>query len=775
MKQTSLRKQLELFTVAVVVITTAIFFSVFLFNQSQNKTQLRDAITDKQAAVSYMIVSRAQEKMEKHLFAFTRDTKLLSAIRSGDKQGITDRANTTAILLEATGVVSNIRILSPSQAILFTREASESGRYESRLVAKAIADMDLVRGIDTGASGRPELHFILPIAPRGKLLAVVDMALDYAAVVEESAKVSLSDLVLYSTDNKKITESKPGLADQLAAIEFDVAGTELDVIEQDGKSFNVASLHMKDNFGKNIGFLVSITDETEMKQAENMILYGSGLAVLIWLVVAFIGIKLILINAFKPLEGMKAAVQTIQKSGELSTRIPVQNTNEIGQATNAINELIELVENTFKESNSVMNAVAKGDFSRQVNGNFHGEFKVLQEAVNQSTQSVQYTMDELIRVVKALENGDLSVRMDAKVQGDIRHSVDDAMTSMQAVVDDINNVLEHMAKGDFSHQVKATAHGEFKRLADSVNSRVKQTSTALQDISNVIEGIADGDITRTVKGNYEGKFGEVASLLDSSTRNLSSLIGQTATGVRNLVDNVNQIYQGAMDLNDRTQQQAASLEETTAMMSQITEGVKQTTDNARSANQLASSARNQADEGAEIMRSTIESMGDIREASHKIEEIIGLIDSIAFQTNLLALNAAVEAARAGEHGRGFAVVAGEVRNLAGKSADAARDIKGLIENAVAAIDQGTERAEHSDQALQGIIEAIRKVSDIVAEITAASNEQTNSISQIGHAVSEIDGATQQNAALVEETTAASESMKDEAGTLNHLVAKFKIK
>jgi len=174
------------------------------------------------------------------------------------------------------------------------------------------------------------------------------------------------------------------------------------------------------------------------------------------------------------------------------------------------------------------------------------------------------------------------------------------------------------------------------------------------------------------------------------------------------------------------------------------------------------------------MRSTIESMADIREASHKIEEIITLIDSIAFQTNLLALNAAVEAARAGEHGRGFAVVAGEVRNLAGKSADAARDIKSLIENAVSAVEQGTERAERSDQALQTITEGIRKVSGIVAEITAASGEQSVSIGQIGEAINDLDWVTQQNASLVEQSSDSSENMKEEAHQLSELVGRFKV-
>ena len=384
-------------------------------------------------------------------------------------------------------------------------------------------------------------------------------------------------------------------------------------------------------------------------------------------------------------------------------------------------------------------------------------------------------MQQLQKVVMGLEQGDLSVRMDPEVKGEIREHVDTAMQSMQKVVANIVEVLEHMAQGDFTQQVSVKAQGDFAALADHVNHRVQQTRSALEDISAVVKAMSEGDLTQKVAHEYAGKFGEVSQLLDLSTQNLSALIAKTQSTAQSLINNVDQIYQGAKDLNDRTQRQAASLDQTTSMMQKITDAVSQTTEHAQSANQQSTSARNQADEGAQVMQATVQSMGDIRQASHKIEEIITLIDSIAFQTNLLALNAAVEAARAGEHGRGFAVVAGEVRSLAGKSADAAKEIKHLIENAVSAVDEGTEKAQASDQALQGITEVIRQVSDSVAEISAASGEQTRSIQQISQAVSDIDQVTQQNAALVEQTSAASESMRDEAQALTDQVQQFKTK
>ncbi|KUJ72764.1 methyl-accepting chemotaxis protein [Thiomicrospira sp. WB1] len=775
-KHPSLRKELELFTIAVVAVTIAILMTVFYFNHLQSEKQLQQALSSKMASVSDMMVTSAQEKMEKAIFSFTRDDILLNGIRDNDLTAIASRANTTANLLEATGIISNIRVLSPKGQVLFTRNQNEAGkRLQSRLVEQAATELNLVYGLEKIGNAPLQVHFVLPIAPKGQLLAVVDMALDYQALIAPSAKVSGTPLALFDPSGQPIIASETSVLTQIQQSGFDVTARALGQLETDEGMFTLSSLPLTTANGQTVAYLVAADDTTDLSAAQNLAFYGGLAAVILWALVAFLVIKWILIKAFKPLEAMQQTVAVIQEKGDLSSRITVNSQNEIGQAADAINRMLDAVSAVFDDSNRVMQAVSQGDFSQSIQTDrFAGDFARLTQNINASTQSLAFTMTELEKVVIGLEQGDLSLRMDSRVKGQIRTHVDTAMQSMQKVIADIVMVLEQMAKGDFTQQVTVAAQGDFKELAGHVNNRVQQTRSALEDIAKVVEAMSEGDLSQRVEGDYAGKFGEVSDLLDRSAQNLSQLLSRTRSTAQTLINNVGQIYQGARDLNDRTQRQAASLEETTSMMKKITDAVTQTTEHAQSANQQSTSARNQAESGADVMRATVHSMGDIRDASHKIEEIITLIDSIAFQTNLLALNAAVEAARAGEHGRGFAVVAGEVRSLAGKSADAAKDIKALIENAVSAVDEGTQKAEASDQALQGITEVIRQVSDSVAEISAASDEQTRSIQQISQAVSDIDEVTQQNAALVEQTSAASESMKEEAEALQEQVSHFKI-
>src|SRR4029077_6425320 len=218
------------------------------------------------------------------------------------------------------------------------------------------------------------------------------------------------------------------------------------------------------------------------------------------------------------------------------------------------------------------------------------------------------------------------------------------------------------------------------------------------------------------------------------------------------------ISKGNLNLSQRTEQQASSLEETASSMEEMTSTVKQTADNAGQANQLAMAARQQAEKGGAVVSLAVSAMGGINAASKKIADIISVIDGIAFQTNLLALNAAVEAARAGEQGRGFAVVATEVRNLAGRSATAAKEIKGLIQDTVSKVDEGSKLVTQSGATLEQIVTAVKKVTDIVTEIAPASNAQSSGIEQVNKAVMQLDELTQQNAALVEQASAASQAM-----------------
>jgi methyl-accepting chemotaxis protein len=291
---------------------------------------------------------------------------------------------------------------------------------------------------------------------------------------------------------------------------------------------------------------------------------------------------------------------------------------------------------------------------------------------------------------------------------------------------------------------------------------------------SVASAVAEGDLTRQIDVKSACETGQLMQALKNMTENLQGLVAQVRSGTDLIATASAEIASGNQDLSSRTEQQASSLEETASSMEELTSTVKQNADNARQANQLAKSASGIATRGGEVVGQVVGTMASINESSRKIEDIITVIDGIAFQTNILALNAAVEAARAGEQGRGFAVVAGEVRNLAHRSAAAAKDIKQLISDSVQKVETGSQLVNEAGTTMNEIVNSITRVTDIMAEISSASNEQSDGIEQVNTAITQMDQVTQQNAALVEESAAAAESMQNQAAQLSDVVSVFKI-
>jgi len=269
-------------------------------------------------------------------------------------------------------------------------------------------------------------------------------------------------------------------------------------------------------------------------------------------------------------------------------------------------------------------------------------------------------------------------------------------------------------------------------------------------------------------------MGQLMQALKDMNGSLAKIVGEVRSGTETIATASGQISRGNLDLSSRTEQQASSLEETASAMEELTGTVRQNSDNARQANTLALSASEVAVKGGAVVSQVVDTMGSINESARKIVDIIGVIDGIAFQTNILALNAAVEAARAGEQGRGFAVVATEVRNLAQRSAAAAKEIKTLIGDSVDKVVAGAKLVDQAGATMNEIVESVRHVTEIMSEITSASQEQTAGIEQVNQAISQMDQATQQNAALVEEAAAAAASMQDQAGSLVEVVGLFKL-
>jgi methyl-accepting chemotaxis protein len=303
---------------------------------------------------------------------------------------------------------------------------------------------------------------------------------------------------------------------------------------------------------------------------------------------------------------------------------------------------------------------------------------------------------------------------------------------------------------------------------------IRGISHPLDYAVRIAQNVAAGDLTQQVKVTSTNETGKLLQALKDMNDSLVRIVGEVRTGTDTIATASGQIAVGNQDLSSRTEQQASSLEETASSMEELTSTVKQNADNAQQANGLARSASEVAVKGGAVVLQVVDTMSSINASSKKIVDIIGVIDGIAFQTNILALNAAVEAARAGEQGRGFAVVASEVRNLAQRSASAAKEIKTLIGDSVEKVDVGTRLVDQAGTTMNEIVDSIRRVTDIMGEITAASQEQTSGIEQINQAISQMDEVTQQNAALVEEAAAAAESLQDQAGNLSQVVSVFKL-
>jgi len=339
----------------------------------------------------------------------------------------------------------------------------------------------------------------------------------------------------------------------------------------------------------------------------------------------------------------------------------------------------------------------------------------------------------------------------------------------------VASLISRASAGDLDARLDTSVlEGFYRELGVGINSLVETSGAAIGEIAELLSKVAEGDLTQTISSNYQGTFGRLRDDANQTVEKLRSLVGDIQMSAQTINTASREIASGNQDLSGRTEEQASSLEETASSMEQLTSTVKQNADNARLANELAATAQRVADKGGDVVGQVVTTMSAIHQSSSKIADIIGVIDGIAFQTNILALNAAVEAARAGEQGRGFAVVATEVRNLAQRSAAAAKEIKGLISDSVEKVETGNRLVDQAGRTMEEVVLSIKRVAKIMQDIAEASDEQSSGIEQVSAAVSQMDEVTQQNAALVEEAAAAAESLEEQALHLAQTVSVFRI-
>ncbi|MBT2768389.1 MCP four helix bundle domain-containing protein [Stenotrophomonas sp. ISL-67] len=358
----------------------------------------------------------------------------------------------------------------------------------------------------------------------------------------------------------------------------------------------------------------------------------------------------------------------------------------------------------------------------------------------------------------------------------VGHVVEWRDRTPEALVEaEVARVIAQAAAGDLSGRITAEGKdGFFLQLAQQINGLLDANASSIEQISGLLTALSQGDLTVRMHGEFDGVFATMRDDANATAEQLSGIVTRIKQSSQAISSAASEIATGNSDLSRRTEQQAANLEETAASMEELTSTVRQNAEHARQANQLAIGAHTVASQGGDVVGQVVTTMSAIQTSSKKIAEIISVIDGIAFQTNILALNAAVEAARAGEQGRGFAVVASEVRTLAQRSAGAAKEIKGLIDDSVGKVNDGSALVHKAGATMGEIVASVQRVTDIMAEISAASQEQSAGIEQVNQTVVQMDETTQQNAALVEEATAAARSMEEQAGHLSDAVSIFRL-
>lgn len=440
----------------------------------------------------------------------------------------------------------------------------------------------------------------------------------------------------------------------------------------------------------------------------------------------------------------------------------------------------QMVTEYIEENKTVIDCISQfgdGDFSAQIK-EFPGDKAIINKSVKKIGGNLKGLIDSVNWVSNAHEQGDIDMNLrDDMFKGDfstLAKSVNKMMTGLLDMNQKSMAVVKAFGEGDFNAPLE-----RFPGKKAFINDTIEQVRSNLKalnaDANMLAEAAKEGRISvRADASKHPGDFSQIVDGINNTLDLIVEPIIAVKEAVETITTAANEISSGNTDLSVRTEQQASSLEKTASSMDELATTVKQNAENAREANQLALTASGVAVKGGEVVSEVVTTMSAINESARKIEDIISVIDGIAFQTNILALNAAVEAARAGEQGRGFAVVAGEVGSLAKRSASAAKEIKELIIDSVQKTTEGTKLVENAGATMQEVVTSVQRVSDIISEIAEASNEQTAGIDQVNLAVSSMDETTQQNAALVEEAAAAAESLVEQANELSNVVSQFKV-
>jgi len=499
-------------------------------------------------------------------------------------------------------------------------------------------------------------------------------------------------------------------------------------------------------------------------------------AVALALVVAamMIGVRVLLA---RPLAGARQVARDVA-AGRLDRTITVGRQDEVGQLLGSMQQMQDKLRQILQAQNTMSQCHAEGAVSYRIDPElFEGEFRTMVAGTNALVDAHIQTTLAMVARVQAYADGDLSQPM-AALPGEnarITEAVNGVRERLLAISHEIQRLVTAAAAGDFSERgdEQAFQHA-FRSMVSGLNTLMTTADHNLAALSDLLRNLARGDLRHRIEGEFQGVFATMRDDANSTVTALNGIVGDIQQASAAVTTAAAEIAAGNDDLSRRTEQQAASLEESAASMEEMTSAVRQNAEHARRADALATRTADLAGQGGRVVAEVVHTMGQIAASSQRIAEITTVIDGIAFQTNILALNAAVEAARAGEEGRGFAVVASEVRALAQRSAQAAGEIKQLIDDSVSKVADGNQQAGTAGRTMEQVVTAIGELGGLIEEISSACQEQASGIELVNQSIVQMDGVTQQNAALVEEASASARAMNDQALSLQSAAGRFRL-
>lgn len=479
-------------------------------------------------------------------------------------------------------------------------------------------------------------------------------------------------------------------------------------------------------------------------------------------------------NIVHQLQQFQKLLHGITQGGDFGRRLNMSGNNELALLGKDMDNMLSAVHTAIHQVQNSIQAAAQGDFNKPVQAELNGDLRKLKDTVNQALSAMDINMSAVYKLMQELAGGSFSARMDPRAAQGVRAEVDRAMNQLQLVTQDIMRVASAIARFDLTCRVSANTDPDkdLGKLVNAINQMADAFARSLSEIEQVSTALAAGDLGQFVHGKYDGDMAKLKNSINRIQRTLKESVIEITESSQTVALSSSDLNQITSELAQRVQEQAASVAETASTLEEINSQIRHASDTANQATDLVNQALTQTDTASQNMEQTLSAVHKVHDASERIGSIVSLIDAIAFQTNLLALNASVEAARAGEHGRGFAVVAGEVRGLAEKAANAAKDIRTLIDTTSQEIQSMTRLASQSGEQLTSIRNQVHEAATLVATMANYSREQAGAISHIHQAMQQMDDSTQQNATMVEHNEQTVRHLQQSADAMQAIIRRF---